>query len=109
MRPRTTRCAGQDITGLEWLSLEVKHRETLQVDKWWEQTTEQAKRRNGEGVTPVLIYKRNHVPWRVRMPGYASSEVQHPCIVDISFEDFQYWFYHRAVKAYSEECDHRGR
>src|SRR5438045_4158293 len=29
---------GFDIIGLEWLALEVKHQEILNVDAWWQQT-----------------------------------------------------------------------
>ena len=28
---------GHDIVGLEWMALEVKHHETLQISQWWEQ------------------------------------------------------------------------
>ena len=37
-----TRDGGFDIAGLEWMALEVKRQETLNVKAWWEQTCRQA-------------------------------------------------------------------
>ncbi len=54
---------GCDIAGLEWLSLEVKHHETPQINQWWQQTLRQA----GKYKFPTLFYKANRVPWKVRM------------------------------------------
>ena len=54
---------GFDIVGLDWLALEVKHQETLAVEKWWQQTVEQAT----NGKEPVLFYKQNNVKFRVRI------------------------------------------
>lgn len=51
---------GFDIVGIDWLAVEVKHQETLQVEKWWKQTCNQA-----IGRVPVLFYKQNRSPWRV--------------------------------------------
>ena len=56
---------GYDIVGLDWLALEVKHQEKLQVADWWDQTTRQA----GFDKEPVLFYKCNNVRFRVVMLG----------------------------------------
>jgi hypothetical protein len=56
---------GYDITGLDWLALEVKRCEQLQLDAWWTQAKGQAK----HGQVPVLVYRQNRKPWRVRMVG----------------------------------------
>ena len=57
-----SRGGGYDILGLEWLALEVKHREALHIPKWWEQTLRQAK----DGQLPFLMWKRNGLGWSCR-------------------------------------------
>lgn len=109
---RTLGLSGEDIQGLEWLSLEVKHRETLAIEQWWKQTVQQSRKRNGQDAVPALVYKKNHVPWRVRMYGTAGEgDKAHGCIVDISWEDFEWWFYYKATERCIEECSgmKRGR
>ena len=87
---------GCDLAGLEWLALEVKHQETSQLNQWWEQTYRQSRGRNGKHKVPVLFYKSNNVAFRVRMESLLLAEDRtHPCIVDISTEDFGWWFYYR--------------
>lgn len=76
---------GFDIVGLEWLALEVKHQQQFSLTPWWAQTVRQA---NGSQ-EPVLFYRKNNVPWRVRMYGYLSTDHNaHRSVVDISPEDF---------------------
>lgn len=99
--------SGQDIVGLEWLALEVKFHAKPAIESWWEQCVEQSKRRNGGRATPVLAYKTNFKPWRVRMPGFAASDVMHACIVDIDWESFEYWFYKRCLVDVEKESDRR--
>lgn len=80
---------GHDIVGLEWLALEVKHHETLNVLVWWEQTKKQA----GQTRLPVLIYKQNRVKWRVLMFGYLpAGEERVRCPCDVSLEAFLVFF-----------------
>lgn len=59
-----------DLVGLDWLALEVKRQEKLNVDAWWEQACEQA----GVGKTPVLFYRQNNKAWRVVMHGVLLGE-----------------------------------
>jgi hypothetical protein len=55
---------GCDLHGLDWLSLEVKRQENESgLGSWWKQTLKQT----GTWQTPVLVWRRNHQPWRVRM------------------------------------------
>ena len=80
---------GHDIVGLEWMALEVKHHETLQIPQWWEQTKKQA----GKTRVPVLIYKQNRIKWRVLLFGYlpaGQERVRCPC--DVSLEAFIAYF-----------------
>jgi Holliday junction resolvase len=99
--------SGQDIIGLDWLALEIKFHAKPHVDMWWKQCVEQAGRINGGMAEPVLCYKTNHKPWRVRMYGCAGQRVMRPCIVDISWEDFEWWFFQRCQKDVEKECDKR--
>lgn len=80
---------GFDIVGLETLAIEVKNCQTFQLEKWWKQAEKQTKR----GQIAVLIYKKNHVPFRVRMHGGVGfTEAWITCVCDISIEDFLKWF-----------------
>lgn len=80
---------GYDIVGLEWLALEVKHQETLQVAQWWEQARRQA---GDSGKVPVLIYKKNNVKWRVVMFAKLAPPCSEWAEVDISVDSFLVYF-----------------
>lgn len=54
---------GYDIVGLDWLALEVKRQETLNLNAWWKQVNKAAR----EGQEPVVIFRQNHKKWRVLM------------------------------------------
>lgn len=58
-----TRGGGFDLDGLDWLAIEVKRCEQLQVNKWWEQALRQA----GKSRVPILIYRQNRMRWSVYM------------------------------------------
>ena len=58
-----SREGGYDLIGLDWLALEVKRCETLNLNAWTKQCIDQAK----AGQTPVLIYKQNNRAWKVMM------------------------------------------
>jgi hypothetical protein len=74
------RGGGFDIVGLSWLALEIKRQENLSLNSWWEQCERQA-----EGRVPVLAYRQNNRPWRVRMPIHIYTN---RTLVDMSLEDF---------------------
>jgi hypothetical protein len=59
-----TAVGGSDLTGTMGLSIEVKRQETLNINTWWVQCIESAKRSNE---TPVLIYRQSRKPWYVVM------------------------------------------
>ncbi len=78
---------GFDIVGLQWMALEVKHQEKLQVEKWWEQTVRQAKGK----AEPILMYKQNNVKFRVRVwvPIWVHGYGEHINeVVEMSLESF---------------------
>ena len=87
-----TQSGGFDIAGLPWIAIEVKHHakatKGLLAD-WWNQTLRQA----GETFEPVLFYRTNGNPFRVRMFQYwHAGEKQGRMLVDISANDFMTWF-----------------
>lgn len=80
---------GCDVCGLDWLALEVKRCETLQLDAWWRQCLAQAK----PSQLPVLAYRRNGTQWRVRL--FVSTSTPHvTMLADISIDDFKTYFHH---------------
>ncbi len=83
-----TNRGGYDIIGLEWIALEIKHQEKLQVEQWWQQALRQTK----NGQTTVLMYKRNNVSWRVRLRGSVGNTI---CTVEVDTQDFLNWFEER--------------
>lgn len=86
---------GCDLAGLGWLALEVKHQESSNLKSWWEQTKSQA-----NGREPILIHRKNHGRWRIRMIGYLvvkdGARVRAP--VDIALEAFLAYFRIRIEK-----------
>lgn len=89
-----SREGGYDVIGLDWLALEVKRHENLQVSTWWKQALRQAK----EGQIPVLMYRQNRTPWRFRVLGTAAH--YSPCglssgtsrlTMDLAAADAQRW------------------
>jgi len=79
-----TRQGGYDIVGLEWLAIEVKRQETLDVENWWKQTLKQA----DDNQVPVLIYRQNRKAWNIVMMGQVGNTV---CRVTINMLAFTFW------------------
>jgi|PlaIllAssembly_1097288.scaffolds.fasta_scaffold10963_5 hypothetical protein len=79
---------GCDICGIDWLAIEVKRCETLQLDAWWKQCTEQAR----PCQMPVLIYRQNGRKWRARCYVQAAVGVLTVVVADLSFDDFSLYF-----------------
>ena len=77
---------GYDIVGIEWLALEIKRQESLQLNTWWQQTLKQA----NQNQIPVLIYRQNNKPWAVMLE--LESEYLGAVVAQISFADFTKWF-----------------
>lgn len=79
-----TQEGGYDLIGLDFLALEIKRCESLQIEAWWKQTLRQARC----GQTPVLLYRQNRKPWQaVMMAKIENTDVR----ATISFEDFRSW------------------
>lgn len=56
-----TNKGGYDIIGLDWLGIEIKRQETLQLDSWWKQTVCACKKNE----LPVLIFRQSRKDWKV--------------------------------------------
>lgn len=91
---------GSDIHGIDWLALEVKRCETLQLDTWWQQCLYQAK----AGQVPVLLYRRNGTKWRARML-IQTAVLPVVVLADISIDDFRAWLSH-ALRVYLQQVQH---
>lgn len=83
------RSGGHDLIGIDWLAIEIKRQETLNVEAWWAQTVSQAK----DGQIPVLIYRQSRKPWTVVMQGGLNGRygLFYPARVSISMWDFLKW------------------
>ena len=62
-----TQEGGHDVLGLDGCAIEVKRCEKLSLEKWWKQTTIQARE---VGALPVLFFRRNKESWTVVVPTY---------------------------------------
>ena len=84
---------GYDIVGLDWLALEVKFQEQLNIKAFWKQTVAQAVK----GQEPVLIYRKSRMKWRVMMYAYLRVDKKKRLrkAVDIPVEDFLEYLQHR--------------
>lgn len=84
---------GSDVAGLEQFAIEIKYQEIMRIDTWWEQCLRQVKK-NQE---PILIYRANNRPWRVRMqirlPISQTKRIRTVAEIDIS--SFLLYFYHK--------------
>lgn len=92
---------GDDLTSPMPLSFEVKRQEQLSVNTWWKQCVVSSER---TGNIPILIYRQNRKPWRIRMiadvplnVGSYSAHVQ-GVVVEMDLESFKQWFTHYTRK-----------
>lgn len=84
---------GCDLNGVFGMAVEIKRVERLNVEAWWRQCTEQA-RRNAEH--PVLLYRQNHQPWTCVTMGHAplpGSRQSSAIRIEMNEDDFTTWFY----------------
>lgn len=83
---------GSDLNGVFGLGVEIKRQENIQIDKWWQQCTSQAARNNEH---PVLLYRKNHQPWRCVTLGHAPLPGGRMGSMRVQFEEdsFTTWFY----------------
>ena len=90
-----TAVGGCDLTNTFGMAIEVKRQETLSIPEWWRQTTKSAEKNNE---IPVLMFRQNNKPWRIRTYGFLHapgsnggwSSVQ--AVVEIDEATFKTWF-----------------
>lgn len=89
---------GCDLNNVFGMAVEVKRQENLAIPAWWRQTVTAAERNNE---LPVLIYRQNRKPWRVRtyawlvLPGGAEPGMwsrQKQFVAEFDIDTFKAWF-----------------
>lgn len=82
---------GNDLNNCLGLSIEVKRQEQLSVGTWWQQTLKAAERNNE---MPVLIYRQNRKPWRIRTFAWINlPDGKHiRAVVEFDKDTFIEWF-----------------
>lgn len=92
-----TAVGGCDLSNVFGMAVEVKRQENLSVPAWWRQCVASAERNNE---LPVLIYRQNRKPWRVRtyawlaLPGSEPSSYNRQAMIVAEFDEdtFKSWF-----------------
>jgi len=86
-----TAIGGQDLINCFGLSVEVKRQETLSINTWWKQCVNDAEKTN---TIPVLAYRQNKKPWRVRTYVWIPLPTGHQMkvIAEIDWETYRMWF-----------------
>jgi len=105
------RAGGADVSGMRWIEVEVKRRETLSVKEWWQQVvkaSEESQKRLesdgvGEKVWPVLVYRKNREAWSVRMLcGVKVGEKWYYVPAVVTVETFLWWFRQKLLERMAE-------
>jgi hypothetical protein len=94
-----TAVGGCDLTNVFGMAVEVKRQEQLAIPAWWRQCVAAAERNNE---LPVLIYRQNRRPWRIRtyawlaLPGAdpGSWSRQQMIVAEFDLDSFKQWFAH---------------
>lgn len=73
-----TVAGGFDVSGIEGLAIEIKHREQLSLNTWWKQTI----RQSGDSMIPILAYRQNRVDWKIQL-GHGRQ--------DLTLDEFIEW------------------
>ncbi len=90
-----TAVGGCDLTNTFGMAIEVKRQETLAIPEWWRQTVKSAEQNNE---LPVLMFKQNNRPWRIRTygflhaPGMNNGWTSVQGVVEIDEPTFKNWF-----------------
>jgi hypothetical protein len=92
-----TAVGGCDLSNVFGIAVEVKRQQDLSIPAWWRQAVAAAERNNE---LPLLIYRQNNKPWRVRtyawlaLPGSepGSWSRQKMIVAEFDVETFKSWF-----------------
>lgn len=84
------RAGGADINGLSWMALEVKRQESNYQRQWWSQVVKAA----GTDRVPVLMWRRNHQPWRFQVlaPVVTGGWASPALALEMTQDTFPIWF-----------------
>lgn len=90
---------GDDLTNPFGLSIEVKRKEQLSINAWWQQCVKSSQRFN---TIPILIFKQNRKKWRIIMlvnieleQWTPNTKISPPCLTtraEIDIDSFLKWF-----------------
>lgn len=91
---------GCDIMGavglFDFLAIEIKRCEKLQIEKWWKQACTQADNcaKKGKYKIPVLAYRQSNKAWRVRLITWIHTRYKgmYRATITISIADFLKWY-----------------
>lgn len=73
---------GYDLVGLNWVGIEVKRCEKIEIKKWFNQVTKACKKKE----VPIILFRQNFKHWRV----IGKSHENKP--VEILLANFLDWF-----------------
>lgn len=82
--------SNRDLGNIPLISIEVKRHEKLNIAKAWEQAVRQA-----ESLLPVLVYRSNNRPWKVRTTAaliYPNGVSCRFVVAEVSLSDFLGYF-----------------
>jgi hypothetical protein len=86
-----TAIGGSDLLNCYGLSVEVKRQEVLSVGSWWKQCEASALKEN---TIPVLAYRQNNKPWKVRTYSWLPLPEGHQIkiVSEMDWDTFRTWF-----------------
>jgi hypothetical protein len=90
-----TAVGGCDLTNTFQLAIEVKRQEQLCIPEWWRQTVKSAEKNNE---LPVLMFRQNNRPWRIRTYGFLHAPAANggwtsvQAVVEFDEPTFKLWF-----------------
>jgi hypothetical protein len=80
---------GYDLVGADWLAIEVKRQETVNLPAWWRQTIKQC----GPQQTPLLMWRLNRGQWSGRtIANVVIGDHTAPLVVDLRAAELRRWF-----------------
>lgn len=79
-----------DVIGIPWIALEIKRQENPSgIGSWWKQTLQAC----GHRQYPVLAYRQNYQPWKIRMRVHVAAGGGWMWMtINITLEAFLEWF-----------------
>ena len=93
-----TRGGGYDLVGCFNFAMEVKFQEQFHFNDWWHQAVTQTPKH----MTPVLIYRKANVKWRIRMMTFIEVNNKRISVLsDIDLPSFLVIFEHHCRQEFA--------